>query len=125
MWVFAIGFFFCSEKKKNSLRGEACFFATLQTLLARAGYPRAAVRASPELAVRHGQAPEEWAAAGWAACLGMPFGDVRAALLPGELDVMRADYVRAATELATALATPEGDVAEPYEMMWVCAWTGE
>ena len=94
--------------------------AAVRTMLARAD-----IRASPELAVRRGQAPEKWAAAGWATCLGMPFADVPAALLPDGLDAMRADYMRRATALATELATPEGDVAEPYEMMWVCAWTGE
>ena len=99
--------------------------AAVRTMLARAGYPRADIRASPELAVRRGQAPEKWAAAGWATCLGMPFADVPAALLPDGLDAMRVDYMRRAMALATELATPEGDVAEPYEMMWVCAWTGE
>lgn len=94
--------------------------AAVRRLLAAAGFSSAQLAVSTEVNMRMGQTPEEWAAAGWAMCAGMPFADLPALLGEGRMERMRRAYLVEAAEVAARFAGPEG-VAEPYEMLWVLA----
>ena len=95
--------------------------AAAEALLRRAGYSSWRIASSEEVNLRRGQSPQQWAASGWEACLGMPFADLRQQLAPERLDGMRRRYVERAERLAQQFVTPEG-VAEQYTMLWVVAF---
>lgn len=94
--------------------------AAVRALLAAAGYASCELRTTAETNRRPGATAEQWAAWGWAACLGMPFADLPALVGEAELEAMRGRYVALATELAQGFVAADG-IAEPYEMLWVLA----
>ncbi|KAL4439900.1 hypothetical protein ABPG75_002901 [Micractinium tetrahymenae] len=98
---------------------------SVRSMLAAAGFASVDISASEEQAPRRGRPPAEWAAAGWAQCTALPFADL-AAVLDGEaVEQLRREYLAQAEAVAAQFVTPEGDVAEPFHMLWVVAWAPE
>lgn len=105
------------------LRDPSADFADkgdVQAMLQAAGYALCELESSHEVNIRAGTTPQQWAAAGWEQCLGMPFADLTVLLPLGEVEAMREEYLSEATQLAEGFVAGEG-IAEPYVMLWVVA----
>ena len=106
-----------------SLDDPCALFAdegAVRAMLARAGYASVEISSSPEINLRRGRTPAEWAESMWRVCSTMPHGPAATLLPAEELPGLEREYKAAAEALAHELETPEG-ITERYCMLWVLA----
>ncbi|KAL4421210.1 hypothetical protein ABPG77_010085 [Micractinium sp. CCAP 211/92] len=94
---------------------------SVRGMLAAAGFASVEISASEEVARRLGRTPEDWAASGWKQSRGLPFADLDAVLDEEAVEQLRLEYLAEAEAMVRQFATPEGDIAEPFHMLWVVA----
>lgn len=98
---------------------------SVRGMLTAAGFASVEISASEEVARRLGRTPEDWAASGWKQSRGLPFADLDAVLDEEAVEQLRLEYLAEAEAMVRQFATPEGDIAEPFHMLWVVAHAPE